>query len=140
MEPDVKSCGVIVYRNHPQRSVLLMKHADRWDFPKGTVDPGESDLECAMRELWEETAITEDDIEVDPDFRFVLPYTIHLKRFNFEPKLKHLIMFLGRIDHDPDIELTEHIGYEWLPWQPPHRIQEKTIDPALESRAQYWAE
>ena len=61
----VKSCGFLVIRNDPNPSFLLMRHADRWDLPKGHVDPGESNKECALRELEEETGITVDDIEVD---------------------------------------------------------------------------
>ncbi len=52
-----KSCGFLIYRNNPARSFLLMRHTDRWDLPKGHVDPNETNLECALRELKEETGI-----------------------------------------------------------------------------------
>ncbi len=53
---DVKSCGIIVFKRDPLE-FLLMRHPTRWDLPKGHVDPGETDLECALRELEEETGI-----------------------------------------------------------------------------------
>lgn len=41
------------------RAYLLLKHrhGDHWSFPKGTVEPGESDWEAAVRELAEEAGI-----------------------------------------------------------------------------------
>lgn len=130
----IKACGVIVFRKVPEKSFLLMRHHDRWDFPKGHVDPGESEIECALRELAEETGIKEELIELDQHFRFELSYQVKLKKYNFEPRQKTLVMFLGTLDEEVnsiDIQLTEHIGYEWMRWSPPHSIQNLTIDPVI---------
>jgi 8-oxo-dGTP pyrophosphatase MutT (NUDIX family) len=35
-----------------------------WGFPKGRRDSRESDLECAIRELWEETGVTRNEIKI----------------------------------------------------------------------------
>ena len=71
---DVKSCGFLIVRGQPAREFLLMRHADRWDLPKGHVDPGETEMQCALRELHEETGITATDIEIDDGFRFESHY------------------------------------------------------------------
>lgn len=50
------SCGIII--DTPKG--WLVCHATgttRWDLPKGRVDPGETHLECAIRETLEETGI-----------------------------------------------------------------------------------
>ena len=125
------SCGFIVTRGQPLDEFLLMIHADRLDLPKGHVDPGESEMECALRELVEETGIRERDIEVDPDFRFELKYDVVSKHTNFQPQEKTLVIFWGRLVNDVEIEVTEHLGFEWRKWDPPHSIQEQTIDPLL---------
>ena len=39
-----KSCGFLIMRGEPPREFLLMRHADRWDLPKGHVDPGETEM------------------------------------------------------------------------------------------------
>jgi hypothetical protein len=38
--------------------------------------------------------------------------------------------------HSPnEVQCTEHLGFQWWNWCPPHRIQSQTIDPLLESVA-----
>jgi len=128
--PEAKSCGFLIIRGNPIREFLLMRHADRWDLPKGHVDPGESELDCALRELREETGITADDIEIIDGFRFTTQYQVRSKR---DGRLidKTLVVFLARLIRDVNIDPTEHGGYHWFPWQPPHKIQTFTIDPLL---------
>jgi bis(5'-nucleosidyl)-tetraphosphatase len=126
------SCGFLIVRGQPIDSFLLMQHPHRWDLPKGHVDEGETELQCALRELEEETGIAADDIEVDPTFRFEHSYPVNQKRYGGRGFIeKKLLIFLGRILRPVNIVVTEHHGYEWFPWNPPHAIQEMTIDPLL---------
>ena len=135
---EVKSCGVLVYRGTPPQSFLLMRHADRWDLPKGHVDPGETELACALRELWEETGIRAEDIELDPVFRFTTQYTVWPKRFGGREMLKTLVVFLGRLRRDVEITPTEHAAFQWFSWRPPHALQVNTIDPLLAAVEKHW--
>jgi len=68
---------------------LLVKHAqaDYWGFPKGHQEIGESDVETALRELAEETGIT--DCEIHGEIQFVDEYT-------FELDGKHFFLFSFR--------------------------------------------
>jgi bis(5'-nucleosidyl)-tetraphosphatase len=137
---DLKACGVLIVRGKPIEQFLLMKHADRWDLPKGHVDPGETDLECALRELQEETGITAVDVEIDPGFLFTLQYHVQSARTGGRRQLKTLQLYLGRLTRDVPITPTEHLGYQWFDWSPPHAIQEQTIDPLLTQLAEYLGE
>lgn len=126
------SCGFLIVRGQPIDSFLLMKHPHRWDLPKGHVDEGETELQCALRELEEETGIAAADIEIDPVFRFAHSYPVNQKRYGGRGLIeKKLLIYLGRVIRPVDIILTEHNGYEWFPWNPPHNIQEMTINPLL---------
>ena len=128
-----RACGFLIVKGNPISSFLLMKHANRWDLPKGHVDPGESDLECALRELAEETGIVAADIEIDPYFCFESRYMVSSKRYGLGKGEveKSLRIFLGTLKRDVDITITEHLGHEWFSWQPPHKIQPMAIDPLM---------
>jgi 8-oxo-dGTP pyrophosphatase MutT (NUDIX family) len=134
--PELKSCGFLIVRGDPIREFLLMRHADRWDLPKGHVDHGETEIECALRELVEETGIAAADIEPIDGFRFTHEYQVRGKR-DGKRYDKTLVIFLGRLMKDVQIQATEHLGYEWVAWNPPHRIQAQTIDPLLTSVAAF---
>ena len=117
-----------------------MRHPDRWDLPKGHVDPGESNKQCALRELKEETGIRKRDIEIDPDFVYESVYEVRRKRYGNTPIPKSTFIYLSRLtNEDVKIELTEHEGYLWAQWSPPHKIQKNTIDPLLKSAAKFLA-
>lgn len=134
-----KSCGVLLICGDPVSSFLLMKHHDRWDLPKGHIDPGESETECALREMQEETGIPPEAVRLDPGFRFTQEYDVPSRRYgNGDKKVrKTLVVFLGRVDREWPINCTEHAGCRWFPWSPPHRIQERTIDPLLKQVEEY---
>ncbi|PHR85968.1 MAG: DNA mismatch repair protein MutT [Blastopirellula sp.] len=136
--PETKACGFLIVRGNPVESFLLMKHPKRWDLPKGHVDSGETEMECALRELEEETGIPASSVEVDPDFRFTLQYVVNYNRRNGGgDKLKTAVYFLATLTEEVNIYVTEHGDYQWFAWNPPHVIQEETIDPLLSAVADY---
>ncbi|MCU0711176.1 MAG: NUDIX domain-containing protein [Pirellula sp.] len=114
-----------------------MKHANRWDLPKGHLDQSETKIEAAYRELKEETGIESELVWRDPDFEYTSQYTVQYSRS--EPaRLKELTIFLGVLYRDAEIITTEHLGHRWFRWSPPHAIQSETIDPLLEQVARHW--
>ncbi len=135
----LRACGVLLVRGDPVSEFLLMRHMDRWDLPKGHMEPGETDIECAIREMFEETGVSKADIELDPDFQFKTEYTVTYKRTGNIPKRKTVVIFLARLIGDIPIEPTEHLDFEWFRWNPPHEIQENTIDPLLAQVAEHIA-
>jgi 8-oxo-dGTP diphosphatase len=52
----VRAAGGIVRRDGTVLLVHRPKYDD-WTFPKGKAEDGESDEECALREVWEETGL-----------------------------------------------------------------------------------
>lgn len=70
-----KSCGAVVLRKNQGRlQVLLIKHINggHWAFPKGHVEPGETEEQTALREIKEETGLS---VTLDTDYRKTVTYS-----------------------------------------------------------------
>lgn len=72
-----KSCGAVIFRkssNGKEIKYLLLKHlrSGHWSFAKGHIDPGETEVETAEREILEETGLS---IKVDTAFRCEIKYS-----------------------------------------------------------------
>jgi len=128
-----KSAGILLFTKK-KTHFLLMRHDDRWDLPKGHVEEGESDIAAAIREFEEETGVSRSSIKLIEDFKFELHYIAKEKKYQ-EFCDKTLIIYLATLKSknfiDTEIKLTEHKGHSWFIWNPPHKIQHKTIDPLL---------
>lgn len=65
-----KSCGCVVF---DEGKVLMIQHNQgHWDFPKGHVEEGETEIQTAIREVKEETNI---DVSVKPKHRYTVEYS-----------------------------------------------------------------
>jgi bis(5'-nucleosidyl)-tetraphosphatase len=134
-----KSCGILCFRDKPDRAFLLMRHADRLDLPKGHIEPGETEIQCALREFEEETGLSRAHLTLDPDFRFETSYMTRVERDHYKPVEKSVVIFLAEITSDiQPVIVSEHVGYVWQPWKPPHTIQAGTIDPLLRAVETFW--
>ena len=112
-EPPERSAGFVLYNVDKQgkRCYLLLRHYEggHWGVPKGRIEPGEKELDAALRETKEETGIKK--IKPIPSFRAVSRY-----RFarNGVPVCKEVIYFLGRVDAGVVLLSEEHAEWRWL--------------------------
>lgn len=53
----IEAAGGMVFNSKGQ--LLMMMRRGKWDMPKGKLDEGESIEECAIREVMEETGLTQ---------------------------------------------------------------------------------
>ena len=107
-----RSAGIIVFRKgeEGENLYLLLDYGKYWDYPKGHLKKHEDEREAALRELEEETGIT--DIELMDDFRHEIVYF-------FRPPARKLVrktvvFFLGEVESERVKISDEHVGYEWL--------------------------
>jgi bis(5'-nucleosidyl)-tetraphosphatase len=135
--PSVFSSGYLIFRCSHRLQFLLMRHRDRWDLPKGHLDAGETKKQAALRELEEETGLAATSIWTDPEFVFEHRYWVPSRKDPTQRVFKELSIYLGLLLEDREVACTEHLGYQWWDWIPPHRIQTQTIDPLLASVAEH---
>lgn len=107
-----KSCGVVVYTrvNGEIKYVLAQALGGHYGFPKGHTEEGESEVETAMREVFEEVHLKPTLI---PGFRAIEEYDI--------PSIdvhKQVVFFLGEY-HDQKIifQKEELTGAPLLPYE-----------------------
>lgn len=115
----LRACGLIIFRRRLTPKVdnnsiefLLLQASNgvhHWTPPKGHVDPGENDLETALRETREEAGIEADQLTIIEGFRKELNYVAWQKP-------KTVIYWLAEVkDYDVEIRLSnEHQAYRWL--------------------------
>lgn len=102
-----KSCGVVPYRmfDGQVQYLLLMQHNGTWSFPKGHTEPGETELETALRELQEETGLS---AELIPESRVSLVYPLS------ELIHKELVLYLGEVRGDLSLQKAEIAYHKWV--------------------------
>lgn len=132
------SCGVLVFRRQPELSFLLLRQPHRYDLPKGHVEEGEIETSCALRELAEETGLTPEIVQLEPEFRFVTTYYPRYRRFGGQTVEKTVVIFLGWLLESRTVRVSEHVGYEWVRWPPPQRLSYGTIDGLLREVERYF--
>lgn len=127
----VRAAGVLLVTETSPKKFLLMRHKDRWDLPKGHCDGEETYLETALREMEEETGIPASVCRFESEFQFDIEYDVTYKKSPGRIYQKKIRYFLAWVPNEVKIEVTEHEGYQWTKWEPPHEIQPETIDPLL---------
>jgi len=108
-----KSCGAVVYLKDSEVKYLLLHYeAGHWDFVKGNVEPNETEQETVIRELREETGIT--DAKFTEDFKEKIDYFYRRQGTTIH---KEVIFYLMET-HTETVKISyEHVGYIWLNYQ-----------------------
>lgn len=104
--PDLKAAGAVCYLKDGKHTLFLIlrssKHGE-WGPPKGHASVGETEVETAARELYEEAGIRR--ARFAPGFREILKYTVEKKGTKHD---KEVVYFLCELESD-EIKLShEH--------------------------------
>jgi 8-oxo-dGTP pyrophosphatase MutT (NUDIX family) len=108
------SAGAVVFRRAKSAPEFLILHYElgHWDFVKGNIEKGEEEKETVKREVEEETGIKR--VRIVEGFRQTIKYFYRWKRENI---FKIVIFYLAETRQKKVSLSSEHIGYEWLPYQ-----------------------
>ena len=82
----IKAAGGLVLNS--KKEILLIKHYNVWDLPKGWIGKGEDEKTCALREIKEECGISKHKIINK------LADTFHIYKHSGKLNLKHTVWFL----------------------------------------------
>ena len=118
-----RATGFVIFRRSQKNQVieyLLLKASygtKHWTPPKGHVDPGENDLQTALRETEEEAGLKKEQLNIFKDFQVELNYEV-MGRGKNQGKMipKTVIYYLAELI-DPvnnQVKLSdEHTEYVW---------------------------
>jgi 8-oxo-dGTP pyrophosphatase MutT (NUDIX family) len=113
MAAQEESAGFVVFQQAENRLYLLLDYGHHWDYPKGHLDPGETPMQAALRELKEETGIG--DATVIDGFGQEISYFFRDKKKGLVRK--KVTFFLARIETDQVKLSREHTGYAFEPFE-----------------------
>ncbi len=128
------SAGVVVVRraNGEWRLLVLRAYHD-WDFPKGTIEPGEAPLAAAIRETAEEAGLTDLRFRWGELFRETAPYG-HPSKI-----ARYYLAETGQSDIvlpiSPELGRPEHHEWRWVDFEQAQQLLPKRLQPVLD-----WAE
>lgn len=127
------SAGVIVVRPEAMgHRYLLLRAYQYWDFPKGMVEPGETPLAAARREVWEETTLTDLAFRWGEEFRDTPPYRKGKVARYYLAECRN-----GTVALPPSAELgrPEHDEFRWVSFGEALELLSPRVRPILR-----WAE
>lgn len=106
-----RSAGTILYQESPlgKKYLLLNYPSGHWDFVKGNIEKGETFKQTVVREVQEETGIS--DIDFVEGFEDKVEY--YYQR-NGEVIHKEVIFYLANTKTNNVILSHEHRDYTWL--------------------------
>lgn len=113
--PLVVAAGGIV--TNKAGRVLFIYRNGKWDLPKGKLDKGETLEECAIREVMEETGVTDLNIE---NF---LRTTYHVFKRNGKYKLKEVHWYAMTTTYDGILKGEKKEGIVKVKWKGPRKIK-----------------
>ncbi len=111
-EGDRLSCGAVIVRETEDGWVTLMLRAyHNWDFSKGICEEGESPMDAAIREIGEETGITDLEFAWGDRYTDTGPYNRGKTARYYLAKTNQESVEMGIA---PELGRPEHHEYRWM--------------------------
>ncbi len=125
------SAGIVVVRRAGgEWKLLVLRAYDNWDFPKGTIEPGETPLAAAMRETAEEAGLAGLRFRWGEVCRETAPY-------GSPPKIaRYYLAETSKTDItlpvSPELGRPEHHEWRWVDFGEARRLLPQRLQPVLD--------
>jgi putative (di)nucleoside polyphosphate hydrolase len=110
------------------------REGDWWQMPQGGVDEGEDLRAAVLRELWEETGVTENNVSILAQTReellYDLPEELMGKLWGGKYRGQRQFWFLARfegVENDIDLEAHKPAEFEAWRWVEPELLPELIV-------------
>lgn len=111
MTMQVKSAGIVIVNDRGD-FLLLNYPSGQWDFVKGKMEKGETEMQTAIRETFEETGIH--DLKFINGFEQTIRYSFHHENNKID---KQVVFFLAQTK-TTDVKIShEHRDYMWASFE-----------------------
>lgn len=130
MRVKFRSAGIVVVRSTTEGCrYLLLRCYSYWDFPKGLVEKGESQIEAARREVAEEAGITELQFRWGYDYRETGPYGRgKISRYFVASTTQEKVV----LSISPELGRPEHDEYRWVSFGQGRALLVARLHPVLD--------
>ena len=122
-----KSVGAVIFtkksKNSKERFLLIKYPHGHWEFPRGHIEAGESELDTMYREIHEETGLVRDDLSLVDNFREKMSFSYVAKGEEREDRKredrcifvrKEVVFYLVESSEHKITLSDEHVDYDWL--------------------------
>jgi len=130
MSPPNRAAGAVVFRRSDRGIRLLVLRAYKnWDFPKGTIEPGEDALAAARREVQEETGLADLGYPFGDAFRETAPYAANkiARYYLAETDAEKIVLPVS-----PELGRPEHHEYRWVSFDEAEDLLPPRLAPILD--------
>jgi 8-oxo-dGTP pyrophosphatase MutT (NUDIX family) len=126
----VQSSGIVLVRfENDVPLLLLMRAYSYWDFPKGGIEENENKLTAAIREVQEETGITELDFKWGKSYYETESYGKNKKVvFYFIANTTQSDIVMGI---SPQLGTPEHEEYKWVTFEEAKELTVERINKVI---------
>jgi bis(5'-nucleosidyl)-tetraphosphatase len=113
MVDETSTGGIIYHINNGRILFLLLKQSTNklWEFPKGNIDNNEKEVDCARREIKEESGL---EVDLDNNLKWEIDYINPKKGKAWEKKD---IFYLCKVKNTKVCLSWEHCDFKWVSLQ-----------------------